>query len=60
MDPNKLSPEHIRNKTVTITFESLSSEDCFETKLQAKFDKYDQNFKQPEEEMMYFIEKQHQ
>ena len=26
---------------VTITSETLSSEDCFETKLQAKFDKSD-------------------
>ena len=60
MDPNKFSSEHIENEMVTINSETLSYEDCFETKLQAKFDKYDQNFKQPEEEMMYFIEKQHQ
>ena len=60
MDPNKFSSKHIRNKMVTINSETLSYEDCFETKLQAKFDKCDQNFKQPEEEMMYFIEQQHQ
>ena len=44
----------------TLTSETLSSEDCFETKLQAKFDKYDHIFEQPEEEFMYFIEQQHQ
>ena len=37
-----------------------SSEDYYETKLQAKFDKSDQIFEQPEEELMYYIEKQHQ
>ena len=49
MDPNNLSSEHIENKMVTITSKTLSSEDCFETKLQANFDKYDQLFEQPEE-----------
>ena len=41
---------------VTISSETLSYEDCFETKLQAKFDKSDQTFEQPEEELMDFIE----
>ena len=27
---------------------------CFETKIQAKFDKYDQIFKQPEDKLMDF------
>ena len=39
--PNKFSSEHIENKMVTLTSETLSSEDCFKTKLQAKFDKSD-------------------
>ena len=39
MDLNKLSSEHIENKMVTLTSDTLSSEDCFETKLQAKFEK---------------------
>ena len=45
---------------VTITSETLSYEDCFDTKLQARFDKSDQKFKQPEEGFMDFIEQQHQ
>ena len=44
MDLNKLSSEHIENKMVTLTSDTLSSEDWFETKLQAKFDKSDQIF----------------
>ena len=48
MDPNKLSSEHIEDKIITLIYETLSSEDCFETKLQSKFDKYDQLFEQPE------------
>ena len=48
MSPNKFSSEHIENKMVTITSETLSSEDCFETKLQAKFNKSDQIFEEPE------------
>ena len=43
----------------TITSEPLSSEDWFETKLQAKFDKSNLIFEQPEEEFMYFMEQQH-
>ena len=59
MDTNKFSSEHIENKMVTITSETLSLEDCFETKIHAKFNKSDQSFEQPEEELMYFIEQQH-
>ena len=45
---------------VTLTYETLSSEKCFETNIQADFDKSYQNFEQPEEELMNFIEQQHQ
>ena len=45
---------------ITIASESSSSEDWFETKIQAKFDKYDQMFEQPEEQLMDFMEQQHQ
>ena len=45
---------------VTITSETLSFKDWFETKIQASFDKCDQLFEQPEEELMNFIEQQHQ
>ena len=58
MDPNKFLSEHITNKMVTFTSETFSSEDCFETKLQAKFDKSDQIFEQPEEELVDFMEQQ--
>ena len=47
MDPNKLSSEHTENKMVTLTSETLSSEEFFETKLQAKSDKSDKCFEQP-------------
>ena len=60
MKPNKFSLERIENRMVNLTYESLSFEDCFETKLRAKFDKYDQNFEHPEEELMGFIEQWHQ
>ena len=60
MYPNKFSSENIENKMVTPTSETLSSEDCFETKLQAKFDRSYQIFEQAEEELMDFIEQQHQ
>ena len=43
-----------------ITPENLSFEDFFETKLQAKFDKSDQIFEQPEEELIDFVEQYHQ
>ena len=49
MEPNKLSSEHIENEVLTLTSKTLSSEDCLETKLQAKFNKSDQIFEQPEE-----------
>ena len=45
---------------VTLTSETLYFEAYFETKLQADFDKSDQVFEQPEEELIYFIEQQHQ
>ena len=45
---------------VTLNYETLSYEYFFETKLQAKFDEYDQIFEQPEEEWMDFMEQQHQ
>ena len=60
MDPNKFSLEHIGNKMVTLTYETLSYEDFFETKLQTKVDKSDKFFEQQEEEFMGFIEQQHQ
>ena len=41
MDPNNFSSEYIENKMVTLNFETLSFEDFFETKIQAKFDKPD-------------------
>ena len=55
MEQNKLSSEHIENEVLSLTSEYLSSEDCFGTKLQAKFDKYDQIIEQPEEKLMDFI-----
>ena len=45
---------------VTLTSENLSVGDCFEAIIQTKFNKSDQNFEQPEEELMDFIEQQHQ
>ena len=60
MDPKKFLSEHIENIMVNITSEALSYEDCFETRLQANFDKSDQKFEQPEEKLMDFIEQQHQ
>ena len=39
----------------TLISGTLSSEDCFETKLQAKFDKSDQIFEQIEEKLMDFV-----
>ena len=49
MEPNKFSSEHIKNEVLTITSDISYYEDFFSTKLQAKFDKYDQIFEQPEE-----------
>ena len=45
---------------LTHNYEPSSSEDCFETKIQAKFDKSDQILEQPEEELTDFMEQQHQ
>ena len=42
-----------------ITSETLYSEDCSGAKIQAKFDKTDQIFEQPEEELMDFIKQRH-
>ena len=55
MDPNNFSLENNESKMVTLTPETLASEDCFETKLQPKYDKFNQKFEQPEEELMDFI-----
>ena len=41
MEPKQFSSGHILNEVLTITSETSSSEDCFETKLQAKFDNFD-------------------
>ena len=60
MEPNKFSPEHIKHEFLTLTSEYSYSEDCLETKLQAKFDRYDQIFEQPEEELINVIEQKHQ
>ena len=60
MEPNKFSSEHIENGVLNITSETPSSEDFLETKLQDKFNKSDQNFEQPEEELIDFMEQQHQ
>ena len=59
METNKFSSEHIENEVLTLTSKTSSSEDCFETKLQSKFDKSDQIFEQPEEELMDFMEQYH-
>ena len=45
---------------LTPTSETSSSEDFFDTKIQSKFDKIDQIFKQPEEDFMDFMEWQYQ
>ena len=50
MDPNKFLSEHIENKMFTLTYETLSYEYCFETKLQSKFDISDIFFEKLEEE----------
>ena len=44
---------------LTITSETPYSEYQFDTKLQAKVDKSDQIFEQPEEEFMKFSKQQH-
>ena len=45
-ETNNFSSEHIGNEVFTLTSETPSSEDQFETKYQAKFAKYDQSFEQ--------------
>ena len=45
---------------VTLTSETLSSQDYFEIKLQAKSDKPDKCFEQPEEKLMNLIEQHNQ
>ena len=49
MGLNKLSSEHIESEVLTLTYETSSYKDRFETKIQAKFDKYDLSFEQQEE-----------
>ena len=44
MDTNKFLSEHINDKMVTLTSETLSYEDWFETQVQAKFNKDDNLF----------------
>ena len=56
MEPRKFSSEHTEDKIITLPYETLFSEDCFENRLQDKFDKSDNIFEQPEEELMDFIE----
>ena len=46
MEPNKFSSKHIENGLLTLTSETSSYEKNLETKLQAKFDKFDQIFEQ--------------
>ena len=60
MEPNMFSSEHIQNEVLTLTSETPSSEYCFDTRLQAKFEKTDQIFEQSEEELIYLIEQQYQ
>ena len=56
MELNKFSSEHNTNSLLTLTYENSSSEDFFETKRQANFDKTYQILEQSEEELMDFIE----
>ena len=56
MELNKFSSEHNTNSLLTLTYENSSSEDFFETKIQANFDKTYQILEQSEEELMDFIE----
>ena len=60
MELNKFSSEHIQNELLTLTSETSSYKIFIESELQAKFDKYDQTFEQPGEELMDTIEQQHQ
>ena len=49
MGLNKLSSEHIESEVLTLTYETSSSKDSFESKIQSMFDKYDLSFEQQEE-----------
>ena len=49
MEPNKFSLEHIKNEFLTLTSETSSHEDFIEANFQAKVDKSDKYFEQPEE-----------
>ena len=59
-EPKNFLSEHIENELLTLNVGTSSFEDFLETKLQAKFDKSDQIFEQPEEELMDFMEQQNQ
>ena len=48
IEPKKFSSEHIKNEVLTLTSETSSTKDCFETKLQAKFYKNNEVLEQPE------------
>ena len=45
MEQKLFSSEHIENEVLNLSSVTLSYEYLFVTKLQAKFDKYDQSFK---------------
>ena len=60
MEPKHSSSEHIKNESLTLTYETSSSEDCFERKFQANLDKSDQIFEQPEEVLVDVIEQKYQ
>ena len=60
MEPNKFSSEHIENEVLNLISETSYNEYCLKIKLRTNFDKYDKIFEQPEEELMYFMEQQHQ
>ena len=46
MEPKTFSSEHNENEVLTLTSETSSSKHRYMTKLQAKFDEYDQIFEQ--------------
>ena len=54
MEPKTFSPEHIKNEVLTLTSEHPSSEDKFESKFQDNLSPSNQNFEQPEEELIEF------
>ena len=53
------SSEHIENEVITLISENPSSENPFETKLQAKFATSDKSFEKQEELLIEFKGKQH-